>query len=761
MVVDRSETSVVAPQRVEWRFEAAPKELEKTWVGRDIDVLEVQDRHLQGRTKSPTAFVELLGRPVAEGNDVVDRVEIRLRVSAGANLAVAFSSQEKVDEATLQQPSFWIYRAPVIAGDEWRTYVLTTARWVPMVRSRYVFLRPTDATGARFEIESLRVVTRREYLATFPSGISWQGLSEIYRETIVSRTPETVLFSLTVPERPWLDLAVGTVEEKPVTFRIRVVDGKAPTLLEHTVSTPYRWEKASVDLARFAGRHVVLSLSLSGGEPGLLGLWGAPTVRSLGVMPTPGAPAKATTAPPQGVILVWVDTLRRDHLDLYGYRRDTGPEVRRMASEGAVFRDTIGQATWTKVATPSLLTSLYPTTHGVYDFSDRLPNSAVTLAECYRKAGYATLSMSSVLFTGRFTNLHKGFEEVQENGSIKGELRTSKTARVFVDRLLEWLGSHREVPFFVFLHVQDPHDPYRPYAPYDTLWADRGREADHERESREIGKFITDPTMRVFVMPNREELQKAGFSPEGYVDYEEAWYDGAIRGMDVEMGRLLQGLRNLDLHSRTLVVFTADHGEEFLEHGKMFHGQSTHGELCNLPLVFWRPGAIKAGTAVEQTVQTIDIMPTLLEMSRLPVPQAAQGHSLLPLLEGAPRSGAAHAAPPSSWPAIVEKIQTKEGGGPPPRETESHAVILDGWKLIHNEKRTAGVPEFELYDHRTDPLDLKDVAQQEPAVVKRLSSELEAWRRLAEARRLAPDSRSGEGLGKDDLERLRALGYIQ
>ena len=144
-------------------------------------------------------------------------------------------------------------------------------------------------------------------------------------------------------------------------------------------------------------------------------------------------------------------------------------------------------------------------------------------------------------------------------------------------------------------------------------------------------------------MPSRDDLVRAGLDPEAYVDYERAWYDGAIRGMDVEDARLLEGLRNLKLDRRTLVVYTADHGEEFLEHGKMFHGQSTYGELANVPLIFWRPGTIPAGAVVEQTVQAIDLMPTLLEMSQLPVPKSVQGHSLVPLLS-ASASGAARKA---------------------------------------------------------------------------------------------------------------------
>src|SRR5262249_56367075 len=103
-----------------------------------------------------------------------------------------------------------------------------------------------------------------------------------------------------------------------------------------------------------------------------------------------------------------------------------------------------------------------------------------------------------------------------------------------------------------------------------------------------------------------------------------------------------------------------------------FHGQSAYGALANVPLILWLPGTLPAGAGVAQTVQSIDLMPTLLELSRLPVPRAAQGHSLLPLMAGTSgSSGTAHAAPPASWPAVTEKAATKEGGGPPPRDVSS------------------------------------------------------------------------------------------
>src|SRR5262249_25902493 len=138
------------------------------------------------------------------------------------------------------------------------------------------------------------------------------------------------------------------------------------------------------------------------------------------------------------------------------------------------------------------------------------------------------------------------------------------------------------------------------------------------------------------------------------------------------------------------------------------------------------------------------------------------GHSLLPLMvEASPSSGTARAASRAARPAITEKLPELETGGGPSRESESFAIILDGWKLIHNTKRLAGRPEYELYDHEKALLDATDVAAQHPDVVQHLAAELQAWQRMASASRLPPDSKSSEGLGREELERLRALGYIQ
>jgi arylsulfatase A-like enzyme len=773
-----------------WNFKErtsrpTPKEPQETlgWkAGVNVTGLTERNGRLTGRSTSAFPIIYVDRKPAKDESDVPHSIEIHMRADKGANLSVSTQENEKLnfkDIVAMGSVFPWFATTPIVPGDDFQTYTVPVPTPVRLSTMRYLLVRPTDADQAGFEIESIRLVSRKEFLDRIPSGVGWQGLSDIYHETVVARAPESIGWELQLPENPMLDLYVGTIEYGPVTFRLALSSASAAAkeevLAEHTVTTPHRWEPLSLNLSSHARQRVRLSLSLAADTTGALGFWGGPAVRDL--VPAPVAAKRKTPAielsgsdPPQGVILIIADTLRRDHLNLYGYGRQTAPVLARMASQGTLFTDNTSQATWTKVSMPSIMTSLYPTSDRVLDFTDRLSAEATTLAEVFRDAGYATVSYSSVLFSGRFTNLHQGFEELHESGSVR-DPGSSKTARQYVDRLAEWLKDHREVPFFAFLHVFDPHDPYEPYRPYNSLWADPARKEEHEKNLEKVRKIIADPLMKRFGMPSRDELVTAGIDPKEYISRDMDWYDGSIRGLDVEIGRLQEHLRGLGLADKTLMVFASDHGEEFLEHGRMFHGQTVYGELTSVPLVFYRPGQVPSGAVIDETVENIDIMPTILELSHLPVPKGVEGNSLLPLLAAA-RDRAKGAGSSTSlsevagkygWSrrgAVSEKASTTQGGGPPPRSNESYSIIFEGWRLINNKQRPPGTPEFELYEHRRDPLNLKNVATLHPDRVKQLTEKLEAWRREALAGQL-PKAASTKNMSKEELERLRSLGYIQ
>jgi arylsulfatase A-like enzyme len=540
---------------------------------------------------------------------------------------------------------------------------------------------------------------------------------------------------LRVPESAILDLAIGTVENGPVTFRISAPDLETA----RTLTTPNRWEELTFDLKALAGREVTLTLSLEAPSDGSLGFWGAPAVRSRG-----------SSKAPRGIVLFLLDTLRRDHLDAYGFERETAPHIRSVGEKGVLFQDAIAQGAWTKVSVPSILTSTYPTSNGIYEINHRMPASGVTLAEVLREAGYATWSTSAVQFTGRGSNLHQGVEVLHEAGSIPSDDR-GKDARHFVDRFLPWLESHKDVPFFAMIHATDPHSDYEPNRPYDTLWASPDAKEKHKEWTEKVKPHIESTFMKNLGLPLKSELEKAGIDPDEFVEIELDWYDGSIRGADVEFGRILEKLSELQIADDTLVVVFSDHGQEFLEHGGHFHEENVYGELTNVPLLMSWPSGLPEGRVVAETVQLLDLAPTILDLAGLEIPERMQGQSLKPLFETGGRWRARPAI--SEWRRRTDQLGT--------RIVDAFSILEGEWKLMWNVERPDDVPEFELYHHPSDPLDQKNVASDNPEVVQRLAQQLEAWRKWALENKLPSDGEAAEGMSSEELERLRSLGYVQ
>ena len=498
--------------RIEWTFKDDSEKVEWQALEGLADV-KVADGKLTGRTTGG-ALLAIPGPTEIDPNDYFHALEIKLKTSAGTRLGVSFDSDEELDVEEIvdeyEDLNFFDFNIDLKPGEDLQTYTLNSshARFrasFPVSSAGHLLIRPTDAEGARFEIESIRMITVREHLASIPSGIGWQGLDEVFRETMVSRSPERVTFEIDLPADPFLDLAIGTMDSGPTTFTVdATVDGTEEQLLRRTVSTPLRWEPAIVDLGAFAGKRVALSFSIGSDKAGTPGYWGSPAIRnrageSKRTASSAGrtAVAGADTPPPQGVIFIVADTLRRDHLDAYGYDRPTAPTVRWFAENGVLFQDAISQGTWTKVSVSSILTALYPTTHGIKDMPDRMPAGVTTLAEAFRAAGYATFATSSVPFTGKLTNLHQGVEVLHESSSVPElDHSGSKTSRTYTDRLLDWIDVHQDVPFFAFLHVFDPHSPFEPYPPYEALWMDPDELTAFREDMETVKEFIESGFMK-------------------------------------------------------------------------------------------------------------------------------------------------------------------------------------------------------------------------------------------------------------------------
>ena len=722
------------------------------FAGPGIADLRVEDGKLKGRVTQAQAMLWVGREARGRAGDPVHSVQVRMRVDRGENLYFHFQGSANPDPEQAQP--YWRgglehLRVPLQPGSM-QDYVYEPRDSVWMNDIGAVLLSPSDEIGAEFEIESLRLVAFSEHLAEIPTGIGWRGARGVWMETITTRAPQRVSYDVVVPARGWLDLSVSLVSGGPASFRVEV-DGE--TSFDQNIEQVDRWFSAPVELAQWAGKSVELSLVLESKDPATVGLWGSPVVRARLPEPKPGR-AEPT---PRGVIVFLADTLRPDHLSLWGYERETTLALPKLAQQGVLFRDCSSQATWTLPSTVSLVTSLYPSSHGVVGMGNAVPHAAETMAEVFREAGYATVAYSAVKFTGRFTSFHQGFEVLHE-AEFGAPDHPSKSAEHYVNRLLPWLAQHKDDRFFVFLHVYDPHDPYKPRSPFDTQWADAEGLQEHVEQSERVKPFIQDQALERIGLPVLEELVEAGVDPEEWVDYEKDWYDGSILGMDREIARLMTQLRELGLLESTLFVFTSDHGEEFLEHGRTWHGQGLYSELTQVPLLFFGAGVPARGAVIDAPVGLIDVMPTVLEACDLRAPSSMQGQSLLPLIQQA----AGVPVPEGAWtprPVVAEKAALSgERSSPPPQEAGMLAIQNRRWKLIHNEPRVDDRPEWELFDRQGDPFDQTNVADQHPDVVARLRAQLQEWRERTAGVRLEAGT---AGMDAETLQKLREMGYAK
>ncbi|MBP7148034.1 MAG: sulfatase [Acidobacteria bacterium] len=463
-------------------------------------------------------------------------------------------------------------------------------------------------------------------------------------------------------------------------------------------------------------------------------------------------------APPRNVLLVVIDTLRADHLSCYGYPRRTSPTIDQLAAEGAVFEQALVQKTNTSPSVATILSGTYPYTHGLMTVRAWLPDGVLTLPEMLR-GRYRTAGLVTNINLSRAFNFQQGFDDYVEIGTLSGP----SDARHATDAMLKWLDAHGDQPFFAYLHYLDPHAPYAPPAPY------RGRFEHDEHASRHDG-----PGPPVGGTHLGEIHRYAYIENSRDIDLYVARYDEEISYVDAELGRVLAALRAKGLDRDTLLLLTSDHGESLGEHEVYFgHGQVPFEDEARVPLVLRYPPGIAAGRRVPAPVETVSIAPTILDALRLPHPVRFEGRSLWPLLAGAGEDAPRPAfievgkTPATLMNAIRTgrwKLIRNLGGVDLGRDTLRAEMLLEPkelrrlWRAAHD---GPGVPrEWELYDLREDPRELRDLARERPEIARELWDRLAAW--LA----AAPPGRVSRRIDLDDLspeavEQLRSLGYVR
>jgi arylsulfatase A-like enzyme len=451
------------------------------------------------------------------------------------------------------------------------------------------------------------------------------------------------------------------------------------------------------------------------------------------------------------VVLLTLDTLRADRLSAYGFHLPTSPFLEELAARGTLFERAYSAANVTKPAHASLLTGLYPKHHGLLSNNDALLNDAIeTLPERFRDAGYATVAVVAVslLDAGR-SGLGQGFEVYADAGAgrrgRRGKERLEqRTAPQVVRLALEALGERPREPFFAWLHFYEPHTPYRPPAPYLQRFRDASAAAATERLP--IAPFGGASMVRGAI-PHSSALSRSG-DPRLY----EAAYHGEIAFLDDQLARLFAALSALDLERPLLSAITADHGEMLGEGGIYYNHASLEEAVVRVPLILVGPG-VPEGRAIGEIVESVDLAPTLAALAGLPGRPAYDGHSLVPLLRGQGASDGLAFAQHSHDLAI--SLRDPHGTLLLPLPSSAERIVTP---FASFDRRTY-LAYLDLEEPRFSPwpnaADIDRPSAGGEAIADR-QRRLLAWYR---ERRDYPPPRT-EALGSEEIEELRALGYL-
>jgi arylsulfatase A-like enzyme len=430
-----------------------------------------------------------------------------------------------------------------------------------------------------------------------------------------------------------------------------------------------------------------------------------------------------------------LDTVRADHIGWYGHREMHTPNIDRLGQDGTMFENMFSQASWTRASVATILTGLYPSSHGAIHKADVLPDRVDTLAEALARGGYYTAGFANNINVAPEFGFGQGFAEyhylapdlffwadeaaaeltlysglrlVRERFFAHRVVVTNyyRPAEEVVDRAVEWLdgAGKTERPFFLFLHFMDAHDPYMVH-PFNGVGYAR------------------------VAMPN---------PPPAMADTLRETYDGCITYIDANLGRLFAELKQRRLYDSTMIVLTADHGEEFNEHGGWWHGTTLYDEQVRVPLIIKGAATGVGGRLVTEMTTSLDIAPTILAAARIPAPPAMQGHALPLGNEPAPARDSVFAEEDFEGNVLASERTTS-------------------WKLITaNPGNPRGLAPEELYDMAGDPKETKNLADAEPT--KREEMRAALGRGTLEAR---AQGGAGQQTNVDSVtkSRLKALGY--
>lgn len=544
---------------------------------------------------------------MAVPRDSVSEIHIRMKLLKGSRLSLGWSKFGDANPRNYDQDTIGFASIRTNPDGKFHTYVFRAKEslsrsLLPGDIIRKFFIKPSDIPGDEIEIEFIRFISKKNHYTDTQKGLTYENKLNQYRKAIYSCTPGRYIFELQLPEQPAvLSFGMGILAENdPVTFNAFIENKNIQDkIFSRTLSNTSQWTDAKIDLKHFAGKTIKLLLEADS-QNGNIAFWTNPVVYT--------SPEKNFN-----VIIVLEDALRPDHLSLYGYAKKTSPFKDRWSRNGVVFSRAVSQATSTRMSVASMMTSLYGVATGVWTLQDSLNANYVTLAEVMRHQGFATASFIQNGNAGVYAGLHQGFSTLF-NKSVLGQ-----ADKIYNRDLYKWMDDHKDRNFFIYLHLIDPHAVYDPPPPYDSIFLP-GTDNFHPVK---YNKYLDPPHDRNPTLEKRISR-----------------YDGEIKYNDDFFKEFLQKLEKYDLTKNTLIIFISDHGEHFNEHklwGKELWEHKPPGFIqgIQVPMIMVYPGRFPLNKTIPQSVQLLDIMPTVLEAAQIPFGALMlEGESLLPLICG-------------------------------------------------------------------------------------------------------------------------------
>lgn len=412
------------------------------------------------------------------------------------------------------------------------------------------------------------------------------------------------------------------------------------------------------------------------------------------------------------IVLITIDTLRADRLGSYGYERDTSPNIDSLAEKGILFENAYAQSSWTLPSMSSMHTSLYPTQLGVIKFRTRIHDKLITLSEYLKNNFYNTYAVVANIVVSKIFGFSQGFNEFDET---YGNYGRDVTSDITTKKAVNFIKNNSDSKFFLWVHYMDPHGHYINHDEFDYA-------LEHENKGALPKELSAKSLNKVRDSIGSEEL-----------NYINDLYDEEISYTDKYIGVLIDSLYEMGIDDNTIIILTADHGEEFMDRKRFGHGHSLYQELIRVPLIIYDPRNPKqSGIRVSNNVEVRYIARTILDLTNLTnIPMG--GYNLLDFQTDNASYGIV-------WSELSKKHNT---------------VYLNDWKLITDTKNTI----FELYNLAEDPYEKTNHFNSDRSDIIEVKKILLS--KLSEHRELKSTDVKKIRLEEDSIKKLKALGYLQ